>query len=184
MDKRINKTKVQLTGIPEVYSKSYKNILKRVVHARSLQEIGDIETLNQTQLGKLREQGFKFEVIKEEINFQSYLETVKIKYFSDEEIYKFIISLGFKKDAIELFRNKDNSLRTIWINTGDRSLRTDHGGGKDGSGWLDSYQIENLRKPYIKKYTKECQKLEKFFKEYKVHIDYGEKGHISIVVSK
>jgi len=31
MDKRINKTKVKLTQIPEVYSKSYKNILKRVV---------------------------------------------------------------------------------------------------------------------------------------------------------
>lgn len=67
MDRRINKTKVKLTQIPEVYSKSYKNILKRVVHARSLQEIGDIETLNQTQLGKLREQGFKFEILNEAV---------------------------------------------------------------------------------------------------------------------
>ena len=65
MDRRINKTKVKLTHIPEVYSKSYKNILKRVVHVRSLQEIGDIETLNQTQLGKLKEQGFKFEILNE-----------------------------------------------------------------------------------------------------------------------
>lgn len=184
MDRRINKTKVKLTQIPEVYSKSYKNILKRVVHARSLQEIGDVETLNQTQLGKLKEQGFKFEILNEEINFESYLEAVKIKNFSDEEIYKFAISLGFKKDSIELFRNKDNSLRTVMIITGDRGLRTDHGGGRDGDGWLDSYQIENLRKPYVKKYADQCKKLEKFFKGYKTQIDYGEKGHISIVVSK
>jgi len=82
MDKRINKTKVKLTQIPEVYSKSYKNILKRVVYARSLQEIGDVETLNQTQLGKLKEQGFKFQILNEEIEiskFKEYLEAVNKK---------------------------------------------------------------------------------------------------------
>jgi hypothetical protein len=189
MDRRINKTKVKLTQIPEVYSKSYKNILKRVVHARSLQEIGDVETLNQTQLGKLKEQGFKFQILNEEIEiskFKEYLEAVKIKNFSDEEIYKFAISLGFKKDMIEVSRNgkdKDN-FEHIWIVTGDRGPRTDHGGGKDGDGWLDSYQIEHFKKPYVKKYADQCKKLEKFFKGYKTQIDYGEKGHISIVVSK
>ena len=92
MDKRINKTKVKLTQIPEVYSKSYKNILKRVVYARSLQEIGDVETLNQTQLGKLKEQGFKFQILNEEIEiskFKEYLEAVnkKDKFIKLNELY-------------------------------------------------------------------------------------------------
>lgn len=92
MDRRINKTKVKLTQIPEVYSKSYKNILKRVVYARSLQEIGDVETLNQTQLGKLKEQGFKFQILNEEIEiskFKEYLEAVnkKDKFIKLNELY-------------------------------------------------------------------------------------------------
>ena len=71
-----------------------------------------------------------------------------------------------------------------WINIGpiDRGQRTDHGGGSDGDGWLSYEEVERLRKSYESKYKVQLEKLKSVFPKSNITLDYGEKGHISIII--
>jgi len=71
------------------------------------------------------------------------------------------------------------------IYTGERGPRTDHGGGEDGDGWMDHSQVQRLQKAAEKRWKPEVVKMKEAlarrgFNLKESHIEYGEKGHISI----
>jgi hypothetical protein len=78
------------------------------------------------------------------------------------------------------------SILDAYIETGDRGPRMDHG-GESGDGWMGSAEIERNFSPYGKKWAPRAKALEDTLKKEgypnaQVSVDYGEKGHISLVV--
>jgi hypothetical protein len=61
----MNKTKIQITGNPSNFpcEKGLANCLERLCYLRFARKVGHIETVNNTQLGKLKQFGVPFEVI-------------------------------------------------------------------------------------------------------------------------
>ena len=57
-----NKTKIQITGYNGDLPLS--KVLERLCLLRTARNIGDVETVNNTQLGRLREQSVEFSIIK------------------------------------------------------------------------------------------------------------------------
>lgn len=83
--------------------------------------------------------------------------------------------------------NLDVDKRGASWGTGDRGPRTDHGGPPDGDGWLPQSKVEQLRQTYEKKYAPEIKRIKDLFKKnntqlQSIYVDYGEKGHVSILV--
>ena len=76
---------------------------------------------------------------------------------------------------------------TICCHTDDRGPRTDHGGGEDGDGWMSSEQIARCAAPYEKKYQPKIDSvvssLRKLGFDTRGHVEYGEKGHIMIMIT-
>ena len=65
-----NVTKVKITSIPD--GMPAKIILQKFCLMRNAEKVGDIESVNNTQLGRLRDQNVSFEIINE--NYQPLLE--------------------------------------------------------------------------------------------------------------
>ena len=60
--KTINKRRIRITSIP-LSSVPDKVLLQRFCMLRFCEKVGDSEVVNNTQLGRLREQGVGFEII-------------------------------------------------------------------------------------------------------------------------
>ena len=78
------------------------------------------------------------------------------------------------------------SILDAYIETPDRGPRQDHG-GPDGDGWMGATEVERLFAPYRKKWQPRVERLERALKDagYKnarVGLEYGEKGHIGVNV--
>lgn len=56
--------KVKITSIPENSSLPLKVLLQKMCLLRTSEKIGDIENVNNTQIGRMNLQGVGFEVIK------------------------------------------------------------------------------------------------------------------------
>ncbi len=59
---RSNKATVKITGLPAT-SFPAKILLQRLCLLRKSERVGDIETINMTQLGRLRDHNVQFEII-------------------------------------------------------------------------------------------------------------------------
>ncbi len=74
----MNKKTVKITGYPDRFltmidgsasSKAYQdkqldNELRLIIRMRTARKVGDVETINHTMLGKLRDSQIKFETLK------------------------------------------------------------------------------------------------------------------------
>ena len=61
-----NKTKVRITNVPSWAPP--KILLQKFCLLRTAEKPGDVEVVNNTQLGRLREREVEFEILKESIN--------------------------------------------------------------------------------------------------------------------
>ena len=59
-----NRVTVLITGYPQTpFSASLKDNLQRICLLRTAEKIGDIETINMTQLGRLKNSGIEYNII-------------------------------------------------------------------------------------------------------------------------
>ena len=81
----------------------------------------------------------------------------------------------------------EESWGNVYINvpTGERGPRLDIGGGRDGDDWMEDSRVEQLQTAAEKKYGAKAAALEQALNKagfpVKIRVDYGEKGHISLV---
>ena len=104
-------------------------------------------------------------------------------------------TMGWEEDSVEVETNEKGRYRDLptdavivnaIIETGDRGGRQDHG-GPSGDGWMGSEEIEANFAPFRKRWQPKVERLQKDlqdagFKDLKVGLDYGEKGHVSIQI--
>ena len=60
--KKTNKVTIKITALPET-SVPHKVLLQKMCNLRTAEKVGDEETINHTQLGNLKYQNVKFEII-------------------------------------------------------------------------------------------------------------------------
>ena len=81
----------------------------------------------------------------------------------------------------------EESWGNVYINvpTGERGPRLDMGGGRSGDDWMEDSRVEQLQMAAEKKYGAKAAALEQALNKagfpVKIRVDYGEKGHISLV---
>lgn len=59
----MNKTTIKITALPKS-DIPYTILLQKLCLLRTDKKVGDTETVNNTQLGRLRDQGVTFEILK------------------------------------------------------------------------------------------------------------------------
>lgn len=103
------------------------------------------------------------------------IELPKLKKIDIELIKRVVFGYFSRTDnynnETEFTENKNKVF--VCALTKDRGPRTDHGGGRNGDGWMEQDQLDRVAAPYRKKWQPKAGY------EATGYFEYGEKGHIA-----
>jgi len=92
------------------------------------------------------------------------------------------------QSSVDTYENSNDGKTTVYISSGDRGPRTDHGGGPTGDEWMDGSQVRKLQQGYEKHWMPKLEKVRDQLaadgvKVGDLEVEYGEKGHVGLSFS-